>query len=187
MFDVDWQALFGMEKPLLELIVRGTVMYWFLFAMFRFVLRRDVGAVGVADVLLIVIIADASQNAIGGDYESITEGFVVVGTLIFWNVVTNWAGFHSRRFERFAEARPLALIRDGKVLEGNMKREWLTLDELMSKLRQQGVERPEEVRWAYMESDGQISVRKYADDDGGGGGGSSGRSRPAGAAPGGPG
>jgi uncharacterized membrane protein YcaP (DUF421 family) len=170
MFDVDWQALFGVEKSLLELFIRGSVMYWFLFAMFRFVIRRDVGAVGVADVLLIVIIADASQNAMSDDYESITEGFVLVATLIFWNVATNWAGFHWRWFARFADAQPLLLIRDGKLLEGNMRREWLTHDELMSKLREQGVERPDEVRWAYMEADGQISVRKYADDSGGGGG-----------------
>lgn len=165
MFDVDWQALFGLETSPLELFIRGTAMYFFLFVLFRFVLRRDVGAVGIADVLLIVIIADASQNAISGSYESVTEGFVVVGTLIFWNVLLDWAGFHSSRFSRLAEQDPLPLIRDGKLLEGNLKREWLTRDELMSKLRQQGVERVDEVRWAFMETDGQISVRKYSDDN----------------------
>ena len=170
MFQVDWQALFGFDASVAELVIRSSVMYWFLFVMFRFVLRRDVGAVGVADVLLIVIIADASQNGMSGDYRSITEGFVVAGTLIFWNVVFDWAGFHSKRFERFAEPAPLQLIRDGRLLEGNMKREWLTEDELMSKLRLQGVERPDEVRWAYMETDGQLSVRRYSDDKDGGGG-----------------
>lgn len=166
MFDVDWQALFGFEKSLLELFVRGTVMYWFLFLIFRFVLRRDVGAIGIADVLVVVIIADAAQNGMSGDYQSITEGFVLIGTLILWNVVMDWAGFHSKRFERFAEPQPLPLIRDGKLLVDNLKQEWLTREELMSKLRQQGIERPDEVRWAYMESDGQISVRKYSEDEG---------------------
>lgn len=172
MFDVDWRALFGFDASLLELFIRSTVMYWFLFLMFRFVLRRDVGAVGIADVLVVVVIADAAQNGMSGDYRSITEGFVVVGTLILWNLITNWAGFHSRRFERFADPQPLALIRDGKLLEGNLKREWLTHEELMSKLRQQGVERLDEVRWAYMETDGQLSVRKYSDDGGARRGGS---------------
>jgi uncharacterized membrane protein YcaP (DUF421 family) len=139
-------------------------MYWFLFAMFRFVMRRDVGAIGIADVLLIVIIADASQNAMSDQYESITEGVVVVGTLIFWNVATNWLSFKFRPFEKFAEPRPLLLIREGRVLEGNLRREMMTRDELLSKLRQHGVERPEQIRWAYMESDGQISVGKYKED-----------------------
>jgi uncharacterized membrane protein YcaP (DUF421 family) len=57
-------------------------MYLFLFLLFRFVMRRDVGAIGIADVLLIVIIADASQNAIAGGYDSVTEGLVVVATLV---------------------------------------------------------------------------------------------------------
>ena len=158
MLEVDWQQLFGFEKSLVELLIRGTVMYWFLFLMFRFVMRRDVGAIGIADVLLIVIIADASQNAMSDDYQSITEGMVVVGTLVFWNVLTNWLNFRLPGFRSFAEPSPLLLIRDGKVLEGNMRREMLTHDELMSKLRQHGLEGPEEVRWAYMESDGQVSV-----------------------------
>jgi uncharacterized membrane protein YcaP (DUF421 family) len=132
--------------------------------MFRFVMRRDVGAIGIADVLLVVIIADAAQNAMDDDYQSITEGIVVVGTLIMWNVVTNWMSFKFRPFERFAEPPPLLLIRDGRTLERNLRREMMTRDELLSKLREQGVERTQEVRWAYMESDGQISVRKYKDD-----------------------
>ena len=102
MFDVDWQHLFSMDKSMLELFIRGTVMYWFLFLLFRFVMRRDVGAIGIADVLLVVIIADASQNAMSDGYESITEGFVVVGTIVLWNVVTNFLNFKSRAFEKFA-------------------------------------------------------------------------------------
>ncbi len=160
MFEIDWQQLFGFEKSIVELVIRGTVMYWFLFVMFRFVMRRDVGAIGIADVLLIVIIADASQNALSGDYQTITEGMVVVATLVFWNVLTNWLSFRVPKFQKFAEPDPLLLIRDGKVLERNMRREMLTRDELLSKLREHGIERPEEVRWAYMESDGQVSVRR---------------------------
>jgi uncharacterized membrane protein YcaP (DUF421 family) len=79
-------------------------------------------------------------------------------------VLTNWLSYKWHAFEKFAEPRPLPLIRDGKLLEGNLRREMLTRSELMSKLRQQSVESVEEVRWAFMESDGQISVRRYADE-----------------------
>ena len=164
MFDVNWQQLFALQQPILELVIRGTVMYWFLFGLFRFVMRRDVGAIGIADVLIIVIIADASQNAMDGGYRSLSEGMVLVGTLVLWNVITNWLNFKLPSFHRFADPDPLPLIRDGRLLERNLRREMLTVDELMSKLRQQSVERIEEVRWAFMESDGQISLRRFHDD-----------------------
>jgi uncharacterized membrane protein YcaP (DUF421 family) len=167
MFSIDWHHLFGFDHSLPELVIRGTVMYWFLFAIFRFVLRRDIGAIGVADVLLVVVIADASQNAFTDDYDSLTEGFVVVATLVFWNYLVDWLGFHSRRFERFAEPPPLPLIRDGQLLVRNLRRELLTEDELMSKLREQGIEAVAEVRWAYMESNGEISLRTYRYDEAG--------------------
>jgi uncharacterized membrane protein YcaP (DUF421 family) len=166
MFELDWQQLFGIEKSILELVVRGTVMYWFLFLLLRFVMRRDVGAIGIADVLLIVIIADAAQNAMDDGYRTLTEGMILVGTLVLWNVLTNWLNYHSRWFERFSEAPPVLLVRNGRLLERNLRREMLTHDELMSKLRQQSVERLEEVRWAYMEGDGQISVRRFRDGGG---------------------
>jgi uncharacterized membrane protein YcaP (DUF421 family) len=166
MFELDWQHLFGIEKSILELVVRGTVMYWFLFLLLRFVMRRDVGAIGIADVLLIVIIADAAQNAMDDGYRTLTEGMILVGTLVLWNVLTNWLNYHSRWFERFSEAPPVLLVRNGKLLERNLRREMLTHDELMSKLRQESVERLEEVRWAYMEGDGQISVRRFRDGGG---------------------
>ena len=160
MLELDWQRLFGIGMSLPELVARGTLMYWFLFLMFRFVMRREAGQVGIADLLIVVIIADASQNALSGEYRSITEGVILVGTLVFWNVLTDWLAFRSRAFARFAEPRPLLLVRRGRLLEGNMRREMLTKDELLSKLREQGIERLEEVRWAFMESDGQISVRR---------------------------
>lgn len=161
MFEIDWPQLFGFEKSVLELFIRGTVMYWFLFLMFRFIMRRDVGAIGIADVLLIVIIADAAQNAMDDGYKSITEG-MVVGTLVLWNLVINWLHFHVPAFARFAEPPELLLVKDGKLMERNLRREMLTRDELMGKLREQGVEDFAEVRWAYMESDGAISVRRYS-------------------------
>jgi hypothetical protein len=148
MLEVDWSRIFGVDTSLAELLVRGTVMYWFLFAMFRFVMRREAGQVGIADILIVVIIADASQNAFSGEYRSVTEGVVLVATLVFWNVLIDWLSFRSPAFARFAEPAPLLLIRDGRLLERNMRREMLTRDELLGKLREQGVEKPEEVRWA---------------------------------------
>lgn len=75
-------SLFGRDFPVWHMVVRGTVVYWFLLLVFRFVLRRDIGSMGVADLLFVVLVADASSNAMQGEYKSINDGLVLLGTLI---------------------------------------------------------------------------------------------------------
>lgn len=158
MFDVDWQALFVPTVSIAETILRGSTVYWFLFTLFRFVLRRDVGSVGVADLLVLVIIADASQNAMAGEYTSITDGLILVCTIIFWNYLLDWLSFRYPRIARLVQAPALWLVRDGKILHRNLRHEFLTVDELMGKLREQGIDDLADVKNACMESDGEISV-----------------------------
>jgi hypothetical protein len=68
---LDWGEIFGISTSPPELIIRGTAMYLFLFLMFRVVIRRRVGAVGMADILVLVIVADAAQNGMSGEYRSV--------------------------------------------------------------------------------------------------------------------
>ena len=153
--------LFQLRVSPVELIVRGTLIYWFLFAMFRFVLRRDAGGLGIADILLVVLIADASQNAMAGGYDSVSEGCVLVGTLIGWNYLVDWASFRWEGVRRLAEPTPLLLIDRGRVLARNLRREFVTREELESQLRLSGVGSLSDVRKAYLESDGRFSVVRY--------------------------
>jgi uncharacterized membrane protein YcaP (DUF421 family) len=157
---VPWREMFALSTSPLELIVRGTVIYWFLFLIFRIVLRRNVGSVAIADVLLLVIVADAAQNAMAGEYKSITDGIILVSTLIAWNVLIDWLTFRSERFRRLLAPRPLHLVSEGRVLRDNLSKEMLTDDELHAKLRENGVADLGQVRDAYMESDGQVTVIK---------------------------
>ena len=154
--------LFEVRMSVAELVVRGSAMFWFLFLVFRFVLRRDIGGVGVADVLLLVIVADASQNAMSGGYTTISEGFVLVGTIIGWNWLLDWLSFRYRWARRFAQAQRLLLIDAGQPQKQNLGRQHITLDDLAAKLREQGVERFADVKKAYLEGDGEMSVIRYA-------------------------
>ena len=156
----DFVSLFSITVNPLELVLRGTVVYWFLFLLFRFVLRRDVGSLGIADVLVLVLIADASQNAMAGGYESITDGCILVATIAAWNYALDWASFHFPRIRKFVEPTPLLLVKKGRLLRRNMRAELITPDELWAKLRQRGVKDLSEVEAAYIESDGEISVLK---------------------------
>ena len=156
----DLAALFAFNVNPLEIVLRGTVMYWFLFLLFRFVLRRDGGSIGIADVLLLVLIADASQNAMSGAYDSIAEGCLLVGTIAGWNYGLDWASYHFRFVRKFAEPAPLLLVTRGRILRKNMRRELITEEELWAKLREQGVSSLSEVASVFMESSGEISVLK---------------------------
>lgn len=160
--------LFAVNVPVAELVLRGSAMYWFLFLIFRFVMRRDIGGVGVADVLLLVLVADASQNGMAGEYRTISEGFILVGTIIGWNWFLDWASYRFEAFRRFAEAPRLLLVDDGRPHLRNMKRHYITLDDLKSKLFQQGIESLDDVKKAYLEGDGEVSIirRDRRRDDG---------------------
>ncbi|BDC50006.1 DUF421 domain-containing protein [Bryobacterales bacterium F-183] len=156
--------MFGFEVSPWELIVRGTLIYWFLFLLFRFGLRRDAGSVGLADVLLVVIIADASQNGMAGDYKTIPEAMVLVGTIAIWNLLIDWASFHFPWFRRFAQPRPLPLIQGGQLQRANLRRELISTDEIMTKLREEGCTSVKEVKLAFLEPDGHISIIRAEDE-----------------------
>jgi len=91
--DVDWARLFMPGTPLLEIIVRGSIMYVALFMLLRFILKRETGSLGITDLLVIVLIADAAQNGMAGSYQSITDGLVLVATIIGWSYLLNWLAF----------------------------------------------------------------------------------------------
>ena len=155
---MDWNSLFSFDVPVLEIILRGSVIYISLFILLRVVLKRQAGSLGMTDLLLITLIADASQNAMAGQYSSLSAGIVLVSTIIFWSYAFDWLSYKFPWFNRLTEPRPLLLIRDGQMLRQNMRRELITEDELMSKLREEGLDEMGRVKEAFMESDGHISV-----------------------------
>lgn len=154
----DWSGMLVPQTSPIEIIVRGTVMYLALFTLLRVVLRRQAAAMGVTDLLVVVLIADAAQNAMADDYRSLPDGILLVGVIVFWSYVLDQLGFLFPAVERFVHPAPLALIRDGRLLRRNMAHELVTYEELMTQLREQGITRVEDVRIAQMEGDGRISV-----------------------------
>jgi uncharacterized membrane protein YcaP (DUF421 family) len=156
-FGIDWKSAFVPSGSLWELVLRGTLMYFFLLAVLR-VFRREAGGIGMTDILLIVIVADAAQNAMSDDYQSITEGVVLVGTIVFWDFALDWLGYRYPGFRRLIRPQALPLIRDGRIMKQNLKRELMSEEELVSQLREHGVEHAAEVKRCYLEGDGKLSV-----------------------------
>lgn len=155
---MDWKSIFSPDVPLLEIIVRGSAMYLSLFILLRIVLKRQAGSLGITDLLLITLLADASQNAMAGEYKAVPDGIILVCTIIFWNYALDWLSFKSPWFNHLVEPAPLPLITNGKLLRRNMRRELITEEDLMTQLREQGLDDLKKVKEAIMESDGHISV-----------------------------
>lgn len=158
LFTVDWHALFMPTESIAEIILRGSIMYLSLFTILRLVLKRETGSLGISDILVVVLLADAAQNGMAGEYLSITEGIVLVTTIVLWSYAIDWLGYHVPRIQRFVRPPPLKLIEDGELLWENMRHELINEDELMSQLRMQGVDDVSVVKEAHMEGDGHISV-----------------------------
>ena len=153
----DWTQVFAIETPLLELLARGTALYFGLLALVRLMPRRTGGELATMDLIFVLLIAEAAAHALG-DYTSVADGLVMIVTLMGWNWLVNALSYHVPAIERLASAPPIEVIRRGKLLRRNMRREYLTQEELMGHLRTEGVDRIEDVQSACIESDGRISV-----------------------------
>ena len=107
--------MFVPTESIFEIVIRGTIMYIGMFALLR-IFRRQAGSIGIADLLVIVVIADAAQNGMAGDSKSITEALILIATIILWDWFFDWLGFKSVFFQRILAPQPLLLIEDGKFL-----------------------------------------------------------------------
>lgn len=161
LFDVNWKELFVPDVSIVETIIRGSLVYLVLFVLLRVVLKRQAGNIGVNDLLVVVLLADAAGNAMATEYKSITNGGILVATIVTWSYILNFLGYYLPRIQRFRNPPALTLVKNGRMLHKNMGKELITEDELMSQLRQQGIDSLSQVKAAYMEGDGHISVITY--------------------------
>ncbi|MCC7418748.1 MAG: DUF421 domain-containing protein [Planctomycetaceae bacterium] len=156
-FDLDWSGMFIPSQPILETIIRGSATYLSLFVLLR-AFRRQTGSIGPADLLVLLLIADASQNAMAGEYRAITDGLILVMTIVGWEYALDWLAFRYPAVAKWTERPALPLIEKGRVLKENLDSELLSVDELLSQLRQKGVDEIARVRRCLLEGDGHISV-----------------------------
>lgn len=156
---LNWHLIFYPSVHPLEIILRGTIVYLFLFFLLRF-MRREAGSIGISDVLVVVLIADAAQNAMSSDYKSITDGVLLVSTIVFWDWSLDYIGYKFPAIQRLLRPPALLLIKDGRLQLRNLRHEMITREELQAQLREQGIENVSDVKKCYLEGDGKVSVIK---------------------------
>jgi uncharacterized membrane protein YcaP (DUF421 family) len=142
----------------IELIERAVIVYVFLLVILRITGKRQVGQLAPFDLVLLLILSNALQNAINGGENSLSGGFISATTLIAMNYCVGWLTFRSKKLEGLIEGRPVILVHDGHINHDCMKECQMTMHELDAALRAQGHAGPEHVRFAVLENNGQLTV-----------------------------
>ena len=149
-----WQ----MSLPWWEFILRGLIIYVFLIVLLRLTGKRQVGQMAPFDLVLLLVLSNTVQNAMIGGDNSIIGGVISAVTLVAANWLVSLLTYRSKKMEALVEGRPELLIHNGKLFERALAQAKLTRHEMMNALREAGCAAVEDVRAAFLENDGTISV-----------------------------
>jgi uncharacterized membrane protein YcaP (DUF421 family) len=141
-----------------EFVLRGIIIYVFLIALLRMTGKRQVGQLAPFDLVLLLVLSNAVQNAMNGGDNSVIGGMISAVTLVGANWIVGVLTYRSKKLEALVEGRPDVLIHDGKLFQKTLEHAKLTHHELMTALREAGCGSVEDVRAALLENDGSISV-----------------------------
>lgn len=146
------------NQTLLEIAVRATIIYVVVLIGIRLTGKREVGQMTPFDLVLLLLIANAVQNAMTGPDNSVTGGVVAAGTLLAVNAVVTRLVWRYRKIRGLVVGTPTLLIHDGKILRTHLAKESLAEEELEQALREHGIANVADVSLAVLEIDGSISV-----------------------------
>ncbi|HZS51519.1 MAG TPA: YetF domain-containing protein [Bryobacterales bacterium] len=143
---------------LADIVFRSAVIYAFVLAGLRLGGKREAGQLTPFDLVLLLLISNAVQNAMVGPSTSLAGGITAAATLLVMNLIAVKLVFRGGRVAAALRGSPTILIHDGKVIPEHLKREGLTLDDLGQAIREHGVRDIADVYSAVLEVDGSISV-----------------------------
>ena len=145
-------------NPILDVVVRSLCVYLFMVIAIRLFGKNQLSQLNAGDVVLLLLISNAVQNAMVGPDTSLQGGLIAALVLFAANFILKRLMFSNHSFETFMEEDPVILIRDGKVDQKALNKVKITQDELEEAIREHGVEKIENVKLSVLEVDGNISV-----------------------------
>ena len=152
------EHLWTPDIPVWEKIVRSGAVYFFILIAFRFTGKRQVGQLSLFDLVVLLIISNVVQNAVIGNDNSIGGGMIGAVTILALNWIVVELSYRFKPARRLLEGQPALLIHNGRILQENLRRERITMEDLQAALRRNGKESIDQVRFAVLEENGQISV-----------------------------
>ncbi|MCE5199740.1 MAG: YetF domain-containing protein [Armatimonadota bacterium] len=156
-------SMWHMSFPFWQFIIRAAVVYIAVLVLLRLGGKRQVGQMGVGEFVAILLISNAVQNSMNGGDNSILGGLILAAVIIALSILIEYTTYKSKRWENIVQGRPRLLIHHGEILYRNLEKERLSVRELKTVLRRQGIHDVSEVHEAILESDGFVSVTKNSD------------------------
>ena len=140
-------------------VIRGIIIYLFLLIVFRFMGKRSLASITTFDFVVLLIISEVIQNAFVGEDFSLTNGLLLIATLMSMDVILSLLKTKFKSFDRVAESVPLIIVEHGQLLNERMKKSGVEVDDIMQAARTlQGLERIDQIKYAVLEKDGHISI-----------------------------
>lgn len=150
--------MWTLSFPWWEYILRSVIIYAAVFVLLRFFGHKQIAEMGAFDLVLLLILSESVSSAITGGDNSVPAALISVATFVAMNRSVDLIMHHSRKMERLLDGSPKTIIKDGHINENICKSEFITQEELLSSLRQNGLEDPSVVKKAVLETNGKISV-----------------------------
>ena len=144
----------------MDLVLRAVVVFGFVLLLTRVIGKRELGTLEPFDLILLIVLGDALQQGLTQDDYSLTGAILVVGTIAVLQVFVSWLSYRFPRTRPILEGEPVIVVQDGKLIERNLKRERLTAEEITEEARKQQIAHLSEIRFAVLETGGQISFIK---------------------------
>jgi uncharacterized membrane protein YcaP (DUF421 family) len=144
----------------MDLVLRAVLIFGFIFLLTRIIGKRELGSLQPFDLILLIVLGDALQQGLTQDDYSLTGAILVVGTIAVLQVSVSWLSYRFPRARPVLEGEPVIIVQDGNVIEKNLKRERLTVADITEEARKQQIAHLADVRWAVLETSGQISFIK---------------------------
>ena len=141
----------------MEIVVRATVIYFFLWAVARGVGKRELSEMTAFELILLVVMGDLIQQGVTQEDMSVTGAILAVGTMAFWIIVFSYLTWRFKRPRGVFEGLPVVVVRDGQPVQQALRLERVTVDEVIEGARNQGISDLRDVSLAVMEPDGKFS------------------------------
>lgn len=143
----------------MEFVLRALAIYFFLLIIFSIAGKRAVSEMDTFDLILLLIISEATQNALVGQTYSVTSALILIVTLVATEVLMSWLKYKKPRLEKILEGGPVIILEDGKLIKERAKKEFVDEKDILNSARQNyGLQRLDQIKYAVLEMSGKISI-----------------------------
>ena len=149
----------------MDIVMRATVMFFILFLLIRLLGKRELGQMTPFEFVVLVVLGDLIQQGVTHNDFSLTGATLAISTFAFWALLLSWTTYLFPRAKDLLEGTPRVVVRNGEIVNENLRRDRLTRDEILSEMRLAGIGRMSDVAWAILEPQGKMSFIRKDDGD----------------------